>query len=53
MSSALKSWVRKMTIENCVLERKTFLIPGGVAPVQPGPAIMKSPASLPVARLPM
>ena len=31
---------------------KTFLMPFGVSPFQPGPAIMKLAASLPVVRVP-
>jgi hypothetical protein len=40
ISFGLKSWVRKITIENCVEELKIFLIPGGVAPFQSGPTTM-------------
>ena len=28
----MKSWVRKIATVNCVAERNTFLIPGGVEP---------------------
>ena len=37
MSSALKSWVRKMVSANGVVDWNTFLIPAGVSPFQSGP----------------
>jgi hypothetical protein len=53
MSFASKSWVRRMRRENWVEDRNTSLIPGGFSPFQSGPTTRKSPASGPVARVPM
>jgi hypothetical protein len=40
MSLALKSWVRMALKAKGVVEVKTFLIPGGVAPFQSAPTSM-------------
>jgi hypothetical protein len=37
MSAGSKSWVRKRAREKGVVEKKTFLIPGGIVPFQSDP----------------